>query len=450
MFKVWTIAVREYKAAVQTKAFILSIVMMPVLWGVSIGVQVLMKKADDRSTKKYVVVDRTPGAALSAALDAAVKRHNEVEIIDWQTGEREGPAYELVHLPPSAADREAVLKQRLELSERQQQGEFEGFLEIGPLVCEIALRPTPGEPTDERRELRYQSTKATEAGFHRWAQRIVNNGVQQQRFVDHGVSQDLVRQIQEPVTLRQKGLTRLNPSTGAIEDASDESRVANLVLPAILIVLMYMMVLLGAMPAMQGVVEEKQQRIAEVLLGSVTPFQLMLGKLIGVVGVSLTVSAVYLGGGYAVAARYGLTEALTAPLLAWFVVYLILAVFMYGSLFMAVGAAASDMKETQSLQMPIMVVMTLPMMLLGAVIRDPAGSVAMFGSFIPFSSPMLMMARIAAPPGVPWWQAALGGVIVLATSLACVWAAGRIFRIGLLLQGKGVRFADLARWVVRG
>ncbi|HTK75988.1 MAG TPA: ABC transporter permease, partial [Gemmataceae bacterium] len=114
------------------------------------------------------------------------------------------------------------------------------------------------------------------------------------------------------------------------------------------------------------------------------------------------------------------------------------------------GAAAGDMKETQTLQMPIMIVMTMPMLLLGAVIRDPAGAIAVVGSFIPFSTPMLMMARIAAPPGVAWWQPALGVLLVLATSLACVWAAGRVFRVGLLLQGKGVRLGDLARWVVRG
>jgi ABC-2 type transport system permease protein len=450
VFKVWAVAVREYKAAVQTKAFIISIVMMPVLWGVSIGLQVLLARAEDQSTKKYAVVDRTPGRQLAAALVAAAARRNEVETVDPVTGERTGPIYELATVEPSADDRDAILRQRLDLSQRQQKGEFSGFLDIGPDVFAAGPPPRPGEPGDERREVRYQSDKAGDRSFDRWAQRAVNEVIQQRRFVEKGVSQELVRQIQQPVWVRVKGLTRVNPATGAIEDASEESRVANMVLPAILIVLMYVMVLLGAMPAMQGVVEEKQQRIAEVLLGSVTPFQLMLGKLIGVVGVSLTVSAVYLGGGYAVAARYGLTEALSPALLAWFIVYLVLAVFMYGSLFMAVGAAAGDMKETQSLQMPIMLVMTMPMMLLGAVVRDPGGSVAVIGSLVPFSTPMFMTARVAAPPGLPWWQPAAGALLVLATALVCVWAAGRIFRVGLLLQGKGVKMADLARWVISG
>src|SRR5438445_13667275 len=155
--------------------------------------------------------------------------------------------------------------------------------------------------------------------------------------MDRGVSQELVREIQEPVWVRTKGLTKLNPVTGTIEDASDESRVVNMILPGILVALMFVMVLLGAMPAMQGVVEEKQQRIAEVLLGSVTPFDLMLGKLLGIVAVSLTVSAVYLGGAYAVASRYGVTELLSGPMIAWVLLHLDMAVPVYCSHDMADG-----------------------------------------------------------------------------------------------------------------
>jgi ABC-2 type transport system permease protein len=446
MRKVWTVAAREYKAAVQTKAFIISLVLMPVLMAGSIGLQFLMKKAEDRSTKKYAVVDRTPGRQLAAALAAAARRHNEVEAFDPETGEQTRPTFELIAVEPSADDPDAVQRQRLDLSRRQQANEFEGFLDIGPDV--YALAP-PGSPPDPRREIRLQSDKASTNIFHRWADRAVNEGIQQRRFADQGVSRELVLTIQQPVRLRAKGLTRQD-ATGAIADAPDESRVANALLPAGLMALMFMLVLVGGTPAMQGVVEEKQQRIAEVLLGSLSPFELMLGKLLGVVGVSLTVGAVYLGGAYAAVTHYGLAEALSPPVLAWFVVYLVLAVLIYGSLFMAIGAAAGDMKETQALVTPVMVLVSLPMLTVGAVIRDPNGPVALAGSFFPFATPMLMTARIAVPPGIPWWQPVVGAALVLATALACVWAAGRIFRVGLLMQGKGVRLADLARWVVRG
>jgi ABC-2 type transport system permease protein len=448
--KVLAVAAREYKAAVQTKAFIISLALMPLLMGGSIALQALLKKAEDRTTKHFAVIDRTPGRQLTPALDAALEFRNRVLVYDPQTGEQERPKYELTHIDPSPFEKGAVLEQRYELSQRVQRGEFEGFLDIGPGVVEPGPSPGPGQPPDERRELRVQLGKATADPFARWADRAVNEAIQQRRFAGRGLSPEEVRAIQQPVWLRTKGLTKRDPATGELQDASDESRIANLLLPAVLIGLMFMLILVGASPAMQGVIEEKQQRIAEVLLGSVTPFALMLGKLLGVVAVALTVGGIYLGGAYFAASRYGLTDSLTPGLMAWFLLYLVLAVVMYASLFIAVGAAAGDIKESQALLTPVMLVAALPMLLLGAVIQDPNGSVAVVGSFFPFSTPMLMTARLAVPPGVGWWQPALGAVLVLVTSLACVWAAGRVFRVGLLMQGKGVRLADLARWVVRG
>jgi ABC-2 type transport system permease protein len=218
----------------------------------------------------------------------------------------------------------------------------------------------------------------------------------------------------------------------------------------VLIAMMFVMIMIGASPAMQSVLEEKMQRIAEVLLGSVRPFDLMLGKLIGMVGVSLTVAAVYLGGTYIAALQYGYTDYLSPYLLAWFLVFLILAVVMYGSLFIAVGAAANDMKETQSLLMPVMIVAIMPIILLGPIMMDPESTFATVCSYIPTMTPMLMMVRISVPPGAAWWEPLLGIAGVLATTLGCVYAAGRIFRVGILMQGKGVRLSDLVKWVVRG
>jgi ABC-2 type transport system permease protein len=166
--------------------------------------------------------------------------------------------------------------------------------------------------------------------------------------------------------------------------------------------------------------------------------------------VAQTVGVMYMGGAYAALHRYGMTDALTPALVAWFLLYLALAVVMYTPVFMAVGAAAGDIKETQSLMTPLMLVAALPLFMLGPVMQDPSGKVAVIGSFLPFSAPMIMMARVAVPPGLPWWQPILGAAVVLTASLACVWAAGRIFRVGLLMQGKGVKLADLARWVING
>jgi ABC-2 type transport system permease protein len=201
---------------------------------------------------------------------------------------------------------------------------------------------------------------------------------------------------------------------------------------------------------MQGIVEEKQQRIAEVLLGCVSPFEMMLGKLLGVVAVSLTISSVYIGGTYVTAVRFGAASLVPPSLVAWFLVFLVLCTLVYGSLYMAVGAAAGDLKETQTLQMPVMLIVMLPLLGIGSILRDPNGKLAVIASFVPFSSPMLMTARLSTSADVPTWQPAIAAVGVLLMALACVWAAGRIFRVGLLMQGKGVRVGDLVKWVLHG
>jgi ABC-2 type transport system permease protein len=108
------------------------------------------------------------------------------------------------------------------------------------------------------------------------------------------------------------------------------------------------------------------------------------------------------------------------------------------------------MRETQNLMWPVLLLVMLPLFLLGSVLNEPNSAVATAASFFPFATPMLMIARQGVPPGVPWWQPVLGMVGVVATTLACVYAAGRIFRVGLLMQGKGASLTEMTRWVFRG
>jgi ABC-2 type transport system permease protein len=123
---------------------------------------------------------------------------------------------------------------------------------------------------------------------------------------------------------------------------------------------------------------------------------------------------------------------------------------MFGSLFLAVGACCNDLREAQNLVMPIMLVMVLPMMALGTILRHPGSEFATVLSLIPPATPMVMLLRQAVPPGVPAWQPVAGAVGTLLTTLVCVWAAGRVFRVGLLMQGKPPKLTDLVKWAIRG
>ena len=449
MRKVLVIAAREYRAAVRSKAFVVTLVLMPVLMGASALVQVLFKKLEDTAEKTYAVVDRSPGGRVAEALAADVEVYNTHLVTDPQTGNRIHPNIRLEVVPPAGSDTDDVLRQRAELSKRVEAGELAAVLEIGPDVYAVRSDPNP-ETAPDAQVVRWQSKRPGEDFVARYLDRRVNDAIQRYRLQAAGIDPNQVRALQQPVPLKPKGLTRPNKQTGRLEDTADEQRLTSFFLPAILIGLMFMVIMIGATPAMQGIVEEKGQRIAEVLLGSVTPFQLMAGKLLGVVGVSSTMAAVYLGGGLVVAARFGLTDALTPGLVVWFLVFLLLALLIYGSLFIAIGAAAGDIKDTQTLLMPIMLVACLPFFALGPILMDPNGKVAVACSFFPFASPMVLVARQSVPPGVPAWQMAAGIAIVLATTVLCVWAAGRVFRVGILMQGKGARLKDMARWVVKG
>src|SRR5262249_36817125 len=338
---------------------------------------------------------------------------------------------------------------REELSERVRRGQLFGFLEIGPDVIRGAPPGAKDPDQLERAQVRYQSNRPTHQEFPHIVQQALASPIQEARARREGVSPAKAARISRPVPVVSKGLS-VRTAEGKVQDAGEQSRFAPLAVPMALMILMFMMVLMSATPLMQGVVEEKMQRIAEVLLGSVQPFQLMLGKLIGMTGVSLTMACVYLGGAHGGAHHFGFAEHVHWSLLVWFFVFQTLASLMYGSLFIAVGAACTDMKETQTLLWPVMLLAMIPMFMMGNVLQEPNSGVVTAASFFPFATPMLMIARQGVPPGVPWWQPALGTLVVLLTTLACVWAAGRIFRVGLLLQGKGANLAEMARWVLRG
>jgi ABC-2 type transport system permease protein len=444
MRKMLVVAVREYVAAVRTKSFLVTLIIMPVLMGGSIFMQWLLSDYRDTKTKHFAIVDRTPGARLYPVLENIVRAYNE-KTKDAATNKAVLPRFEVEQVAASANSGEAPIEQRLQLSERVRTGELFGFLEIGPEV----LDPDKGKTGKQDPVIRYQSNSPTNLDFPHLIEEPLLYAIQDLRIDEAHLpaARAKIHAIARPAKVGAMGLTRRNPASGQIEDNSIQSSIVPVMAPIGMMLLMFMVVMMTATPLMQGVVEEKMQRIAEVLLGSVRPFDLMLGKLLGMTGVSLTISAAYLGGAYWAAHHYGYAEYIPTELLAWFLVYQALAALMYGSLFIAVGAACTDMKETQNLMWPVMLLVMLPMFLMGSVLREPNSVVATSASFFPFSTPMLMIMRQSVPPGVPVWQPLLGVALVVLATLLCVWASGRIFRVGILMQGKGAKFGEMLRWV---
>jgi len=471
MRKVLMVALRDYKAAVRSKSFLASLLMMPVLMFGGAAVQIFMEKRPDIQDKKFAVIDRTPGQAIFPRLVEEVQKRNRDRTIDPQTKEQVRARFILEAIPPSENNARAIEEQRLAIADLVRQEKYWGFVDIGSEIEDNLKTPGMGDvargfmewivpqaPTsqggpartsdtarpDDRHCLRYHTNHPTFEEFPSWLQGALIYAVMAHKS---GVT---VSSSNQSWVLKREGLPHRDPLTGKITDPPIINQIAQFLVPAVLVFVMFMMIMISSTPAMHGVVEEKMQRIAEVLLGSVTPFQLMLGKLLGILAVSLTMAVVYLGGIYLAAMYHGLTEFLSTEVLAWFLLFLILAVMMYGSIFLAIGAAASDIKETQTLVLPVILLACIPMFVLRNALENPNHPLVVWTSFLPPVTPMLMMVRIAISPGPVWWQPLLSVTLAIATTIACVYVAGRIFRIGILMQGKGARLGQILSWVFRG
>lgn len=472
MYKIWLIAKREYIAAVWTKAFIIGLLLMPVLMGGSILFEVLMKGVGSDKEKKYAVIDRT-GGELFSILQAAAEKRNTQDIIDPDTKEQTESKFVLERIEPSANTPEAMLKQRYEQSERVRKREIKGVVEIG--VDVLKDPPLPDVKAAQKLEksmgrgglsgptglaelfpdanvIRFHTDNALSTDFPGWIQKELNRAILQRRVLGGSLSPEKTAEVLrkgQPTPLIRRELAKLGPD-GQPVDGKEINIFLSFMVPFGIVMLMFMMIMTGASPLLSSVIEEKMQRIAEVLLSSVTPFQLMMGKLVGMAGVALTLSAVYLGGTWFAAWWYGFTDVVRPELIAWFLAYTVLAVFMFGAVFIAIGAACSDMKEAQGMMGPVMVLLCVPLFVMTRVIQEPDSGLALGMSLVPFGTPMLMTARQALLPNIPAWQPVVGMVIVVLTTIAFVYAASRIFRVGILMQGKGADVKTMFRWIFRG
>jgi ABC-type Na+ efflux pump permease subunit len=186
-------------------------------------------------------------------------------------------------------------------------------------------------------------------------------------------------------------------------------------------------------------------RISEVLIASIPPFHLMAATL-GVAAVSTVLALLRGRRSVRAVLQIGL---ISTSLIVWFIVVLFLAVLQYGSIFVAIGAACSDLKDSQSMMQPVMLVLMLPILAVPVILRSPDSVFATAISLFPTATPFLMLARLAMSPPPPVWQVALGVVLTSLMTVACIAVGGKIFRVGLLMQGKPPNLPELLRWIRR-
>ena len=242
--------------------------------------------------------------------------------------------------------------------------------------------------------------------------------------------------------------------------------------------LIYFILLLYGTSVMRGVMEEKTSRIAEIIVSSVKPFQLMMGKILGIDAVGLLQFLIWivlsvglrvilipllfpaagssmLANANTAQVQDALNTLNTVPfglIIPMFIIYFLGGYFLYASLFAAVGCTVSDgQQDAQSLTLPLTLPLILGFVFMTKAINDPTGSLSVFGSLFPFTSPIVMMARIAqgVPDGVSVFQLALSIVILFATFLFTTWFAAKIYRTGILMYGKKPSWKELMKWAFK-
>lgn len=434
--KIYTVASTEFGTAVRSKSFLIGLLLLPIIMGLSILFQTVVADRADTKTRRVAVVDGS-GILYDNIEKAAEERNTQVR---RDNGTVSAPEFEFRKVDPGGEALDLVL---LGLSEQVRGETLDAFIEVPATILD----------PDSAAAIRYYSNNPNDNTVRGWLQGIVNDQVRSSRFRDAGLDRALAERLGRPVMTENLGLFRRDLSAaggtpGQIREAEPIDPIRTAAVPAVLLFVVFFIVMTSAPQLLNSVIEEKMSRISEVLLGSVTPFELMMGKLLGNVGIAMVLGLLYVGAGYGLATYYGYGDAISPGLMVALVGFIVLAIALYGSLYMAVGSACSDLKDAQSLMMPVMLLSMLPVFVWTVVLRNPASPLSVGMSLFPFATPFLMLMRLALQPSPPAWQVALSIVLTTVTAVACVWAAGKIFRTGLLMQGKPPSFRELARWVV--
>lgn len=220
--------------------------------------------------------------------------------------------------------------------------------------------------------------------------------------------------------------------------------------------ILYITLILYGTQIMNSVIEEKSSRVIEIVVSSVRPFELLVGKVLGVASAALIQVGVW-GIMLALLSTIGLTAAsaflgesilptVSPFLFLYFPIFFILGFLIYATLYAAIGSTAESASDTQQVAMPVVMLLVIPFILLQGVLRDPSSAKSVVLSLIPFFSPILMLGRIFTETP-PFWQIALAIVLMIGTFFGCLWVAARIYRVGILMYGKKFKLSEIVKWV---
>jgi ABC-2 type transport system permease protein len=438
MNKLWLIIRREYLSRVFRRAFILGTILTPLGIGALIFVNIKLASYKDDNFQNIAVRDE------SGILTQAPENQTNIHF--------------------------SLTKERLDdLKMQVLTKKYDGVLVI----------PSITDPMSKKFTLKYYSDDKLGGDMSNDIEKKVAESIKKYKINVLQLDTAKIAALKTDIDIDP------DPITGT-KNASTMSGAVGMGIGIMMGFIMYMSVFIYGMMIFRSVMEEKTSRIVEVMISSVRPFQLMLGKIIGVGAAGFTQIIVWvilvalivtgitatMGGEAAqhlsnsqmasganaeamkqVQASGEMAQLLTEfqnqnwiVILPLFFIFFLLGYFMYAALFAAVGSAVGDDQgEAQSLTLPITIPVILAIYIMIAAVRAPESSLAVWSSIFPLFSPIVMPARL--PFGPPMWQVALSITLLVATVIGLIWLAGRIYRVGILMYGKKVTFRELGKWM---
>ncbi len=434
-----TIAKREYLTRVKSKGFWIATLLLPIaMAALTILPSVIALKS--RASQRLAIVDEAGGYGETLAKRLVEKEKEkektnpaEVAAFDRQKKLEEETAQFKVELVPAAGDR-AV--QRAELDRRVLAGEIDAWLWLSATGL-------------AKNEVEYHAESVSNFLTQSRLSDVVSRVVGEARLRLAGIDAARVSELTQDVGLQTIRVLA--------EGSRQEGGMAAFFLAYFLFFLLYMVVMLYGQQVMNGVLEEKSSRIVEVILASVRPIELMVGKLLGIGLAGLTQLVVWLTTmvvlsapaavtALALASDGNLLPQVTAPLLMHFLLNFLLGYALFATLYATIGAATNNVQEAQQFVGFLVVFQVAPMFFLIPVINDPDSTLSVVLSMIPLFSPLLMMLRIAVKMP-PLWQLLTAYALTACFVCLLVWVCARIYRVGILMYGKKPTFQELWRWI---
>lgn len=424
--KIAVVAKREYTQRIRSKGFWIATLILPVfVLAATVLPSYILSRS--RADQRVVVVDPT-GRVAPRLLEERPEKPGDDAM--------DKVAQFKFLIEPPAADPQAQQAQKAALDRQVLDKQIDAWIWIDEDVL-------AGKP------VQYHAKTVSNIMTQQVLRDQLSYVVRRVRFVDAKLDPDQVGALAAPVKLEAVRVTK--------EGSRTEVGMVGAAFAYFLFLLFYMVQVIYGQQVMQGVLEEKGTRTIEVLLSSVRPFELMMGKLSGICLVGLTQFGIWLltlavaTTPAVIASIATLPEDVKLPTVTFAMVFHILLLFVLGffvfsTLYAAIGAAFNNLQEAQQVSSVMVSFLVIPMFMMFPIINDPGSRFAMVVSLIPLFTPLLMTLRIALEMP-PLWQILLAYVLTFGFLVAMVWACARIYRIGILMYGKKPTFQELWKWI---